>query len=426
MESLILVAILLGLFLSTTPIGMTFIATAALLTFLFTDTPLMMIVSGLFAKLDSFPLEAILFFILLGNIMNVGKSAKYLLEFTLIFVRWLPGGLGIAGIAACALFGSISGSATATVVAIGGIVVPAMVTSGYNRLFSIGLITSSSVLGIIIPPSILMILYSVQANVSVAKLFLAGFVPGIIIVIMLSIYTSFVAKKRGYDLIFRENIPDIRAIIKKASWTLAMPFIVLGGIYTGIFTPTEAAVVGCVYALLIEYFVYRTLSVKTMIHILSISGIATAGLLITLAGASVFADYLTLKLIPQTLSQFFLEKIGSQIAWLILFNILFLFMGLWVDPLSAIVILTPLLLPSMLVFNIDPIFVGLLITVNLGIGYITPPLGANLYVASLVFKESFTEITKYVIVPIIIYLMALALFTFYPPVVTFLPNLIMK
>jgi len=426
MEGIVLVLVLCGLFLSTTPIGITFIATGTILTLLFSDVPIMLIVSGLFAKLDSFPLEAVLFFILLGNIMNVGKSAKTLIDFTGAFVRRIPGGLGIAGVMACALFGAISGSATATVVAIGGVIVPAMIKAGYDKYFSIGLLTSSGILGIIIPPSIIMLLYAVQANVSIAKLFLAGFIPGIIIAIMLSIYTGYVAKKRGFGRDGMEDAPNILKATKNAAWALVMPVLVLGGIYTGIFTPTEAAVVGCVYALLIEYFIYKTLTVKAIVNIFTISGVATGGLLITLAGASVFSDYLTLKLIPQGLSQFFLENIHSQTMWLIYFNLLFLFLGCWVDPLSAIIIVTPLLLPSMEAFKIDPIFLGLLLTINMGIGYITPPLGANLYVSSLVFKESFTEITKNIVAPLIIYLIALAIFTFCPSVVTFLPNLLMK
>lgn len=421
-----LVVLLIGLFLSTTPIGISFIGTTMLLTVLFTDMPLEMVLSGLFAKLDSFPLEAVLFFILLGNIMNVGKSAGALVDFAAAFVRRIPGGLGIAGIIACAIFGAISGSAAATVVAIGGIAVPAMIRVGYNRSFSISLMTSSGILGIIIPPSILMLLYAVQANVSIAKLFMGGFAPGILIVILLSTYTFFVARKRGYGYSSaEEEHPGVLNATMNASWALAMPVLVLGGIYGGIFTPTEAAVVGCVYAFLIEYFVYKTLTVKGIIQILSAAGINTGCLLITLAGATVFSDYLTVKLIPQALSNFFLEQIGSPIVWLVLFNILFLFLGCWIDPLSAIMIVTPLLLPSAMAFNIDPVFLGVLMTINLGIGYITPPLGANLYVSSMIFTEPITNIVRSIIPMIALWLIVLAIVTLFPEIVTFLPNLLL-
>jgi C4-dicarboxylate transporter DctM subunit len=405
---------------------MSFIGTTMILTVFFTDMPLEMVLSGLFAKLDSFPLEAVLFFILLGNIMNVGRSAGALVDFTAAFVRWIPGGLGIAGVVASAIFGAISGSAAATVVAIGGIAVPAMIKTGYNRGFSIALLTSSGILGIIIPPSILMLLYAVQANVSIAKLFMGGFLPGLLVVSMLSAYTFFVSKKRGYGIgLTEESRPGILAATVNASWALAMPVVVLGGIYGGIFTPTEAAVVGCVYAFLIEYFVYKTLSVKGIFQILTSSGVNTGTLLITLAGATVFSDYLTVKLIPQALSNFFLEQIGSPVLWLVLFNVLFLFLGCWIDPLSAIMIVTPLLIPSALAFNIDPVFLGVLMTVNLGVGYITPPLGANLYISSMVFQEPITNIVRRIVPMAIIWILALIILTMFPAIVTFLPNLLL-
>ena len=430
METIVLIVVLLGLFFSSTPIGISFIATAVTLLLLFTDVPLLIMSEGLFSKLDSFPLEAVLFFILLGNLMKAGNSSSHLIDFAKSLVYKIPGGLGIAGIMACAIFGAISGSATATVVAIASILVPAMVTAGYKKDFSVGLLTTSSILGVIIPPSILMILYSVVANVSMAKLFLGGFVPGIMIAVALSVYTIIVARKNGYGVVVAENqggegVVGVFKAAGKAIWALLLPFLILGGIYGGVFTPTEAAVVGCVYAIIIEAFVYRTLTFKGVVDVLTTSGITTGALLITLAGACIFCDYLTLKQIPQDLSSFVISNVKSPALFLLCINFLFLFLGTFIDPLSAIIVVTPLLMPTVQALGIDPIFLGVVLTINLGVGYCTPPLGANLFVASLVLKESYAKIAVAVIPALAIYLVTLLLLNFFPSLVLFLPNWIM-
>ncbi|WP_028321309.1 TRAP transporter large permease [Desulfatiglans anilini] len=430
MDIIALVVVLLASFLLTVPIGFAFIATTILLMLLFTNLPYLMVAEGLFSKLDSFPLEAVLFFILLGNIMKEGKSSRYLIDFTKALMYRVPGGLGIAGVMACAIFGAISGSATATVVAIGAIMVPAMAMARYEKAFAVGLLTTASILGVIIPPSILMILYSVVANVSMAKLFLGGFIPGLILAAGLSIYTAIVCKRHGYgvqpganDTLFG---PDgLVGPFKKAFWALILPFLILGGIYGGVFTPTEAAVVGCVYAIIIELFIYRTLHLKSIIGVLKTSGITTGALLITLAGACIFTDYLTLKQIPQDLSAFVVENISSQYVFLLFINVFFLFLGTFIDPLSAIIVVTPLLMPTVTALNIDPIFLGVILTINLGIGYCTPPLGANLFVAALVMDEAFSRIAMAVIPAILICLLVLAILNVFPAVVMFLPNLFM-
>lgn len=431
MQEFVLVIVLLGLFFSTTPIGISFIATAILLFLWFTSTPLIMVAQGLFSKLNSFPLEAVLFFILLGNIMKKGNSSLYLINFTKSLLFWLQGGLGIAGVMACTIFGAISGSATATVVAIMPIMIPAMVSAKYDRFFAIGLMTTSSILGVIIPPSILMILYAVVANVSIAKLFLGGLLPGVLIAVALSIYTAIVCKRKGYGAITASEsvqdrpVSEILIASKKASFALFLPFIVLGGIYAGIFTPTEAAVVGCVYGFFIEVCIYRTIGFKSCYEIFRFSGITTGALLITLAGAKIFCDYLTMQQIPQDLANFVVESIKSPIVFLICFNLLFLFLGTFIDPLSAIMVVTPVLLPTIHALGMDPLFLGVILAINLGLGYCTPPLGANLFVASLVMDESYSMITKAVIPPIIIYFIMLILINAFPSIVMFLPNAIM-
>ena len=429
MENIVLIVLLVSLFISTTSIAIAFIVTVTVLYVSFADIPLMMIASGLFYKLDSFPLEAVLFFVLLGNIMREGDSSRYLIEFTRTMVSRIPGGLGIAGVIACAIFGAISGSATATVVAITPMLIPQMLEAGYDKDFSIGTLSTAGILGVIIPPSILMILYSVVANVSMGKLFLGGFIPGAIIVIGLSLYVMITARKRGYGVTEGAGTNHgLRAVLqagRKAIWALILPFIILGGIYGGLFTPTEAAVVGCVYAFFVEAVIFKTLSIKSFYKVLISSGVSTGALLFTLAGATVFCDYLTLKQIPQDLSNFVIANITSPIIFLICINLLFLFLGTFIDPLSAIIVVTPLLMPTVAALQIDPIFIGVILTINLGIGYVTPPMGANLFVASLIMNESYVKVAMAVIPTLIIYLIILVLINIFPSIVLLLPNFFM-
>lgn len=428
MENIFLVVLLIALFVSTTSIAVAFLFTAMVVFVLFSDVPLMIIASGLFSKLDSFPLEAVLFFILLGNIMRVGDSSRHLIDFTRALVGRIPGGLGIAGIMACAIFGAISGSATATVVAITPMLVPQMIASGYGKGFAIGTLATAGILGVIIPPSILMILYSVVANVSMGKLFLGGFIPGGIIVIGLSLYVMITARKRGYGVGLtgiEHGWGGIIAAARKAVWALILPFVILGGIYGGLFTPTEAAVVGCVYALFVECFICKTIRLKNFYGILATSGTSTGALLFTLAGAMVFCDYLTMKQVPQDLSTFVISNITSPAVFLLGINLLFLFLGTFIDPLSAIMVVTPLLLPTVTALQIDPIFLGVILTINLGIGYVTPPMGANLFVASMIMNESFSKIAMAVIPTLIIYLIVLVLLNVFPSIVLILPNYFM-
>ena len=428
MENIILIVLLISFFLSTTSIAISFLATSAILYVFFMDMPMMFIVSALFAKLDSFPLEAILFFILLGNIMRNGNSAIHLISFIRLLVSKIPGGLGVAGITASAIFGAISGSATATVVAIMPIVLPEMTDSGYKKEFSIGVLTTAGILGVIIPPSILMILFSVVANVSMGKLFLGGIIPGIIIAVGLSVYVIIISKKNQYGIEekhLNNGLCDIIKAGRKAFWAILLPFIILGGIYGGLFTPTEAAVVGCVYAFLVEIIIFKTIDFKSFKEILSTSGVNTGALLFTLAGATVFCDYLTMQQVPQELSSYVITNITSPIVFLICINLLFLFLGTFIDPLSAIMVVTPLLMPTVSALNIDPIFLGIILTINLGIGYVTPPLGANLFVASMILKEPFIKIALAVIPTLIIYILILILINVFPSIVLFLPNLLM-
>ncbi|WP_300456142.1 TRAP transporter large permease subunit [Desulfobacula sp.] len=428
MENIIIGVLLISFFLSTTSIAISFVATATILFVLYMDVPMMYIVAGLFSKLDSFPLEAILFFILLGNIMRKGNSSMHLIGFIRLLVSKISGGLGIAGIIASAVFGAISGSATATVVAIMPIVLPEMIASGYKKEFSYGVLTTAGILGVIIPPSILMILYSVVANVSMGKLFLGGFIPGIMIAIGLSLYVMIVSKKNQYGVEEKQvnnGLGDIIKAGRKAIWALMLPFIILGGIYGGLFTPTEAAVVGSVYAFFVEMTIFKTIDFKSFKEILSTSGISTGALLFTLAGATVFCDYLTMKQIPQELSSFVVSNITSPIVFLICINLLFLFLGTFLDPLSAIIVVAPLLLPTVIALNIDPIFLGVILTINLGVGYVTPPLGANLFVASMILKESYAKIAVAVIPTLVIYVIILILLNIFPSIIMFLPNLLM-
>ncbi|RLB03769.1 MAG: hypothetical protein DRG83_06235 [Deltaproteobacteria bacterium] len=424
MEYITLVLLLLGLFILGVPVGIAFIATAIVQLVLFTDVPLMMVAGGLFSKLDSFPLEAVLFFILLGNIMQRGDSARRLVELVKSLVGRMWGGLGIVAAMTCGIFGAISGSATATVAAIGPMMVPMMREAGYEKDFALGLLTTAGILGVIVPPSILMILYALVANVSIAALFLGGFVPGAVIIAGLSVYSYMVSRKRKYGRVRtgRRSQGRLLTILKDALPVLALPVLVLGGIYGGIFTPTEAAVAGCVYALCLELVVYRSIGIRMLIDAFIHSGITTGALLITLAGACIFSDYLTIKLIPQQLAALIGKLVGSRIGFLILVNVLFLFLGTFIDPLTAIIIVPPLLIPAAQHYHVDLIFLGVILAVNLGIGYVTPPLGANLFIASVVFREPFTKVARAVVPTLLLYMAALALFNVCPWLVMALPR----
>jgi len=388
----------------------------------FSSTPLHIITQQLFNALDKFVLLAIPFFILAGAIMTRGGIAKKLIAFVNALVGWFPGGLAMAGILACIFFAAISGSSPATVVAIGSIMIPALIKAGYGEKFSLGLITVSGSLGIVIPPSIPMILYCLVMNVSVAELFMAGVMPGLLIGMALMIYTYFIARKNNWRIETKASLSELFRTAREGIWALALPFIVLGGIYTGIFTPTEAAAVSVVYALFVELFIYKEFGWAAVTEICRDAAVLSACLLFILSCAMTFIWLLTAEQIPHQLADIIIQHIHSPWMFLLTVNILFLILGCFMDDVSAMLILAPLFLETLNRYGIDLVHFGIVMVLNIQMGMLTPPFGLNLFVASGITKQPMVKIAMGVLPFLAIMLVCLMLVTYIPWISLALPG----
>jgi len=388
----------------------------------FSSTPLHIITQQLFNALDKFVLLAIPFFILAGAIMTRGGIAKKLIAFVNALVGWFPGGLAMAGILACIFFAAISGSSPATVVAIGSIMIPALIKAGYGEKFSLGLITVSGSLGIVIPPSIPMILYCLVMNVSVAELFMAGVVPGLLIGLALMAYTYVIARKNNWRIETKASLSELFRTAREGIWALALPFIVLGGIYTGVFTPTEAAALSVVYALLVEIFIYKEFGWTDISEICQDAAILSACLLFILSCAMTFIWLLTAEQIPHQLADIIIQHIHSPWMFLLTVNILFLILGCFMDDVSAMLILAPLFLETLNRYEIDLVHFGIVMVLNIQMGMLTPPFGLNLFVASGITKQPIVKIAAGVMPFLVIMLVCLMLVTYIPWISLALPG----
>jgi C4-dicarboxylate transporter DctM subunit len=386
LSHLIIVLILLGCMATYIPVFMCLFFTAVLGFVLFTDLPVLLLAQSLFRSMDNFALVVVLFFILCGNIMTAGSIVEKLIKVANALVSWLPGGLGMAGVLACGLFGAISGSTVATVVALGGFMIPALIKNGYPEKYTLGLMTTSPNLGVIIPPSIGMILYSMISNVSLEGLFLTGFLPGVLIMLGVCLYSYFFFRKKTE--IVRMPVPkpmEVLAVLKDGFWALMLPVIIFGGIFSGAFTANEAAVVASVYAFIVELFIHKSIKFMDVKKITVNSAVTSATLLIIVAGATCFGRLLTLEDIPGKITEAVLSAIQSPVIFLMAMNILLLFVGMFMDIISATMILGPVFLPMLDAFGISWMHFGLIMTVNLAIGYCTPPMGVSLYITGVLF-----------------------------------------
>ena len=421
---LIIVLILLGCMATYIPVFMCLFFTAVLGFVFFTDLPLLLLAQSLFRSMDNFALVVVLFFILCGNIMTAGSIVEKLIKVANALVSWLPGGLGMAGVLACGLFGAISGSTVATVVALGGFMIPALIENGYPQKYTLGLMTTSPNLGVIIPPSIGMILYSMISNVSLEGLFLTGFLPGVLIMLGVCLYSYFFFRKKSE--IVRLPVPkpmEVLAVLKEGFWALMLPVIIFGGIFSGAFAANEAAVVACVYAFIVELFIYRSIKFRDVKKITVSSAVTSATLLIIVAGATCFGRLLSLEDIPGKVTETVLSAIQSPLMFLFAMNILLLFVGMFMDIISATMILGPVFLPMMDAFGVSWMHFGLIMTVNLAIGYCTPPMGVSLYITGAIANKDLIYISKAVIPFLLIQLAVLALITYMPDIVLWLPRL---
>ncbi len=423
LSDLIILSILLGCMASYVPVFLCLFFTAVLGFMIFTDLPLLLLAQSLYRSLDNFALVVVLFFILCGNIMTAGSIVKKLIDVANVLLSWLPGGLGMAGVLACGLFGAISGSTVATVVALGGFMIPALLANGYPEKYSVGLMTTSPNLGVIIPPSIGMILYSMISNVSLEGLFLTGFLPGVMIMLGVCFYTFFYFRKK--EDIVRLPMPTIKStflVLKDGIWSLLLPVIIFGGIFSGFFTANEAAVVACVYAFIVELFIHKSLKFGQVKEIVVSSAVTSATLLIIVAGATCFGRLLTLESIPGRITETVLAAIDSQVVFLLAMNILLLVIGMFMDIISATMILGPVFLPMLDAFNVNWMHFGLIMTVNLAIGYCTPPMGVSLYIAGSIANRDLIYVSKAVIPFLVIQVIVLMLITYFPDVVLWLPK----
>lgn len=425
MENLSILIILFILILSTTPIPAALGLTSFICFSLFFDQPILILGKGSFEYLNNFSYTAVLFFIIMGAVMTVGTSARRLIDFVTSLVGFLPGGMAISLVGVCMLFGAISGSAIATLVAVGAIMVPAMIERGYAKSFTVGLITSSAELGILIPPSIPMIILALTVNISVGRMFLAGYLPGLLFGITYSIYCYFYARKKNIP---REGLPSLENVwIKFKACFGAMVLIVMiaAGIYGGVFTASEAAAVGTVYAIALELFIYRSIAIKKMARTI-IDATETVGpLMFIVVGASFLGEFITIEMIPQKITALIMGSIQSPFFFLIMMNVLLLIAGMFIDMLSSIIIISPVLMPVAVKFGIDPIHFGIIYIFNMGIGYITPPVGLDLYVSMGLFKMSLNQVVRACLPFFLILAVDLLIVTYVPSLSLFLPNLLM-
>lgn len=374
-------------------------------------------VQGLVSGLNSFPLLAVVLFTLAGNLMSQGGLSKRLLYMAEVFIGRITGGLGVVTIVACMFFASISGTGSATVAAIGLIMIPSMVKHGYSRGFATSVVATSGGIGAIIPPSVVMIVYAITADVSVIDMFIAGIVPGIVVGLVLIVYCVLQSYRCGYRGSDRQYTGTEKwRAVKDARWALLAPVIILGGIYTGIVTPTESAAIGVVYGLFFGLFVYKELAFRQLFDIVLESSLRVGAVLIIMGTAVAFARILTLERIPTEIASFILSISDNAVMILLAINLLLLIVGTFMETLEAIVILTPILLPIATAIGLSPIHFGIIMVVNLAIGFVTPPLGANLFMASQVGGIKIELLSRAIIGWIGAMIVALLLITFIPSI----------
>ena len=417
---------LFGLMLIGVPVAVSLGASTVLTMLLFTSLDVSEVPQRIFDGINKFPLMAIPMFILAGNLLSKGGSARRIIDFAKSMVGHLPGGLPMSAIFACVIFAAVSGSSPATVVAIGSIMFVAIKEAGYPKEYAVGGITTAGSLGILIPPSVVMIVYGVTAEVSIAQLFMAGVVPGLMLGGMMILQTYIGAKKLGFKATTPEPWSERIKKFFRAFWALLIVVVVIGGIYGGIFTPTEAAAASAIYALIISLFVYKDIKFKDLWDICLESAITTAMIFFIIANAFVFAYLLATENIPQTIADSILAANIGKIGFLIIVNILLFIMGQFMEPSSVVMIMVPLLLPIAKALGVDPVHFGILLIVNMEIGMITPPVGLNLFVASGLTGMNLKDVIVSCLPWTLTLFIGLILVTYVPEISLWLPNLMYK
>ncbi len=411
----------LGLFL-TLPMFIVLIGTSFIVFWLTTSIPLSILPQRVFAGLESFPLLAIPFFIFAANIMGRGGLSTRLVAFVQTIVGHLPGGLGITVVLTCVLFGSITGSSASTIVAVGGILYPALIAAGYSERFSLGLLTSSALIGMIIPPSNAMIVFGSIANVSIGALFMSGIGAGLVFATVYSVYCMAWATWAGVPRRPRASLAEIFAAARNVVWGLGMPLIILGGIYGGVFTATEAAAVAVGYAAFVCIVIYRQLDLSGLWEVAVDSALASARILIMVAAASLFSWLLTVTGTTQKIVAPLTAVQDSPEQTMLLVNMVTLICGMFVDVFSSLLILVPILLGPVMASGVSGVQFGIVLSVNVDIGNITPPFGLNLFVASGAFDKPYLTIVRSVLPWLCLSLLCLAVITYVPGISLWLPR----
>ncbi len=406
------------------PIALSLVA-ASIAALSSTGANLLVVPQKLFSAMDSYSLMAIPFFMISGGLLADGGVSKRLTDFAKSLVGWLPGGFAVVVFLSSAFFGAISGSSAATVAAIGSIMVPAMLADGYPLKFSLATVAAGGFLGIIVPPSIPMVIYGLAAGAPVGDVFLGGFIPGFMLAGGMSVY-AIIWASRHKDIVkpHKFSLGEVWRSFKEAILALIMPLIVLGGIYGGIFTPTEAACVSVFYGLFVGAFVYKELTVKSILRILRSSMVTTGMLLFVIAAATVFGLVLTRENVPQTVAAWITSVASSKAAFWAMVTVLLLIVGTFMDTCPAVMILTPIFAPALTAYGISPVVFGVVMIINLGIGLCTPPVGLNLYVAAGLKKTTIENVVSshlwwYLLAAVLVLVLLMAL----PGIITFLPNL---
>ena len=387
------------------------------------DMPLVVVVQRMFTSVDSFSFMAVPFFMLAGAFMSEGGVTRRIVDFSMALVGALAGGLALVVAVAGMFFAALSGSSAATTAAIGAAMIDEMEKRGYPRSFAAAVVASGGTIGIVIPPSITMVVYGSIANTSIADLFMAGFVPGILMGVTMCVVSWFISKKNGYMGEGSFSLMRIGKSFIDCFWALMMPVIILGGIYSGLFTPTEAAAVAAVYGALVGFFIYKELHVKDLPRTLLNAAYNTTMIMFVVGAANLFGWILTNAQVPHMLAESFAQMTTNPLVFLLLVNILLLIIGTLINASAAVVILTPILLPVALGMGIDPVFFGVLMVINLAIGCITPPVGLDLFVVASITGISIDKITVKVMPYLIMLLVDLVLFTIFPSIITFMPAL---
>jgi C4-dicarboxylate transporter, DctM subunit len=406
------------------PIAMSLGLSSILTILIFENDSLASLTLKFFQTMEQFTLLAIPFFILAGNFLTTGGVAKRMINFAISAVGHLPGGLAIASVLACMLFAAVSGSSPATVVAIGSIVIAGMIKVGYTQSFATGVIVNAGTLGILIPPSIVMVVFAAATETSVGRLFIAGVIPGLLLglALMVAIYVAARIKKlpRQPKVPWRERM----VLFRDALWGLLLIFIVMGGIYGGVFTPTEAAAVAAVYAFVAAVFIYRDLKLADVPRVLLDSGRVSVMLMFIIANAFLFGHVLTTAQIPQDIARLIIDAQLRPWQFLLIVNIILLVAGNFMDPSAIVLITAPILFPTAVKLGIDPIHLGIVYVVNMEIGLVTPPVGLNLFVASGITKMPLMDVVRAAVPWLMVLLSFLIVITYIPEISTFLPNLL--